>query len=97
MIVVDGFKPDVDILRSDGRAFEDGGSQANDQELDAASAERANNRRSAGVSAKSSTAEASTEAFFRRKLETAACMIDIAGVEARMGAGHHVRPLPQRL
>lgn len=56
----------------------------------------ANSRRSAGVSAKSSTAESSVEAFFGRQFETSERVIDISGVEVGMFRRHLVRPAPQR-
>jgi len=44
-----------------------------------------------------STAEASTEAFFRSEFETAKGVIDVAGVDARVSARHGMGPLPERL
>jgi hypothetical protein len=57
----------------------------------------ANNARSAGVSAKRSTTEASAKTLGRRQLETPKRVIDVTSIDIGVGSRDLVRTPPQRL
>jgi hypothetical protein len=56
-----------------------------------------NNRRSAGVSAKSSTAQTLAQPFGGRQLQASERVVHVSSIRAGMGGGDVVGPAPQGL